>query len=419
MLAFVTIVVSVLVIGSNAWFWALALRGFLAWRRAAARPDPPAWPHAHVFVCLKGKLPRLAQTVEALAGQDYAGPYRVTFITEASAAHGDEAAAGLARCLPPHGRCDHVVAGRVIERGARCAQKNYNLLAGIRHAEESFPEAEIYAFCDGDLLVKPSWLTEMVRPVAVGVSEVSTSFHWVAAEGRRIIAALHGLAEAAQSMAALVCRGATWGGSMAIRASVFRDRRLRETWGRTVVDDMALSRDVKRLRLRVAPVPRFLVQSESSITNYRGFVHWLGRQYFFVKVYQPSLYRLLWAKTAIDVTCLWLAAYQAAYRVALGEWPAGTGLGLLSLLDAGAILASLHLFRYLLPERPSARLWASASLLAPGSSLLACAGAALRRRRLVWSDLSYEVEPDGRVSGVARAAGVALERDEGLATEAA
>ncbi|MBZ0267452.1 glycosyltransferase, partial [bacterium] len=323
MIAPATVAIALLVLASNVWFWIRALRGYLTWRRAATAPDPPRWPRAHVFVCLKGELPRISETVGALASQDYAGPYRITFVTEASAERGDAAAAGLAALLSRSAGCDHVVAGRVVESGARCAQKNFNLLAGIRHAEEVHPGAEVFAFCDGDLLVTPSWLAEMVRPVASGGYEASTSFHWVGGEGRRIIEALHGLAEACQSMAALVCRGATWGGSMAIRAAVFRKERLAEEWGRTVVDDMALSRALKNRRLRVAAVPRFLVRTESEITSFGAFVRWLGRQYFFVKVYQPSLYHLLWIRTALDVANLWLAAYHLGHRLAAGAWPAG------------------------------------------------------------------------------------------------
>ena len=30
---------------------------------------------------------------------------------------------------------------------------------------------EIYAFCDGDLVVTPAWLRQMVQPIAAGESE--------------------------------------------------------------------------------------------------------------------------------------------------------------------------------------------------------------------------------------------------------
>ncbi|GJM43373.1 MAG: ceramide glucosyltransferase [Gemmatimonadota bacterium] len=400
MLAATTIAIALLALGSSAWFWARALRGFLAWRRSTRDPDPVEWPQAHVFVCLKGRLPGIEQTLGALQAQDYPARYRVTFVTEAGAEQGDEAARDLAKWLPGAPDCDHVIAGRVLERDVRCAQKNFNLLAGIRHADEVHPGAEVFAFCDGDLLVKSSWLREMIRPIAVRASEASTSFHWVAAEGRRIVEALHGLAEAAQSMAALVCRGATWGGSMAIRASTFHEYRLHEMWGRTVVDDMALSRAMKRRRLRVAPVPRFLVQSTSEIQGYGGFVKWLARQYFFVKVYQPSLYWMLWMKTALDVASIWSGCLHLFWWIFLREWPAGATVGWIAIATAFVNVSSTHLYRFLLPERPSARAWMPAALLAPGASFLACASAALRRRRLTWRDLTYVVERDGSVRGV-------------------
>ncbi len=407
----------------NVYFWTRTLRGYLAWRRLLARgPDPAAWPKTHVFVCLKGALPRLAETVRALDAQAYPGDYRVTFITEGAADTGDEAAAALAAVLPGTARCDHVVAGRVIDHDARCAQKNWNLIGGIRHAEATHGPLEVYAFCDGDLLVRDTWLREMVKPLATGAGDASTTFHCVEPDGSRVVAALHGIAEACQSMAALVCRGAAWGGSMAIMSPVFRRHRLDEVWGRTVVDDMTLSRLMQGTRLKVVPVPRFLVSSRSEIDGYRSFVRWLGRQYFFVRVYLPSLYRALGAKVVLDVAALWLAAYHLGFRVFQGAWPAGAAAGFAVTVAAASLLATFWLFRFLLPERPSARAWIPASFLVPGASLLACADASLRRRRLTWRDLTYVVDRQGHVSRVERTApGVALATPEPapLAEEAA
>jgi hypothetical protein len=403
-----TFAVAACALAFNLHFWQRAVRGYFSWRRyLAVRPDPARWPRAHVFVCLKGDLPRLADTVAALEGQDYPGPFKVTFITEGTADGGDEAARALAGILAGTARCDHVVAGRVTEHDARCAQKNWNLVAGVRHAEAAHGPIDVYAFCDGDLLVRATWLREMTKPLATGAGEASTSFHCVEPEGRRVLAALHGIAETCQSMAALVCRGAAWGGSMAIVARVFRRHRLEELWRRTVVDDMSLSRLVQGSRLTVVPVPRFLVSSRSEIDGYRSFVRWLGRQYFFVRVYLPSLYRALWAKMGLDVAALWLAAYHVGHRVVHGVWAAGAPAGIAVTAVAASLLATFWLFRFLLPERPPARAWIPASLLVPGASLLACAAASFRRRRLTWRDLTYVVDRHGHVSRIERSDGPA------------
>ena len=395
--------IAALALAFHSYFWGRTLRGYLSWRRLLSRqPDPATWPRTHVFVCLKGVLPRLAETLRALDTQDYPGAYRVSFITEGGAADGDEAAGALGTLLEGLSRCDHVVAGRVLDHDARCAQKNWNLLGGIRHAEGSHGPVDVYAFCDGDLLVRPTWLREMVKPLATGAGDASTTFHCVEPDGRRVLAALHGIAETCQSMAALVCRGAAWGGSMAIAAKVFRRHRLEEIWGRTVVDDMTLSRLIQGSSLKVVPVPRFLVSSRSEIDGYRGFVRWLGRQFFFVRVYLPSLYRALGAKVVLDVAALWMAAYHVGHRFVHGVWPAGEAAGVAVTLVATSLLTTFWLFRFLLPERPSARAWIPASFLVPGASLLACASASLQRRRLTWRDLTYVVDRQGHVSHVER-----------------
>lgn len=400
-LGVVTLGIAGLTLAFNAGFWLRTVRGYLSWRsHLRDRTDPPVWPRARIFVCLKGDLPQLDETARALDRQNYAGEFGVTFVTEAAAERDDVAAARLAGVLPGLRRSDHVVAGRVLDDGMRCAQKNYNLIAGIRHGESRHGPLEVYAFCDGDLLVRPDWLRKMVRPLATGRSEASTSFHYIAPEGRRLLAALHGIAEACQSLAALVCRGATWGGSMAIRADVFRGHGLAEIWSRTVVDDMTLSRALKRSRLRVTPIAQFLVSSRSEIRSYRSFLSWLGRQFFFVKTYLPSLYGVLGAMMALNVATLWLGAFHAAWRVVFDAWPAGPWAGGMAILTGLGATTTFFLFRYLIPERPSMRAWFGASILVPGASLLACGHAAMRRRRLTWRDLTYFLEGDGRVSHV-------------------
>ena len=99
-LEIVTLAVTAGTLASNAYFWWRVIRGYASWRRnLSKRPDPHAWPRAHVFVCLKGALPRLEETVRSLDTQDYPGRYRITFITEESVEQGDEAAGALAAIL--------------------------------------------------------------------------------------------------------------------------------------------------------------------------------------------------------------------------------------------------------------------------------------------------------------------------------
>lgn len=400
-LAVATIVVAAVTLAFNLVFWLKSLRGFRIWKGAARlASEPSEWPRAHVFVCLKGHLPRLAATVEALERQDYPGEFRVTFVTESDPTS-DVAARELLPLLPGTRRSDHKVSGRVVDSTLRCGQKNFNLLAGIAHANERYGPLEVYAFCDGDLEVSSHWLREMVRPIAMRSSEASTSFHYTHSAEGRVVGALHGLAETCQSLAALVVKGATWGGSMAISATVFHRHGLDRIWSRTVVDDMTMSRLLKKSRLRVAPIAEFLVKSRSDLTSYRSFVRWLGRQFFFVKIYLPSLYWLLWTKMALNVTTLWLATFHITYRIVQGDWVVSPLVGGAAVFVSAAMLGSFVLYWHAMPERPATRDWLGATILVPGVSLLACADATLRRRRLIWSDLTYFVERDGRVARIA------------------
>jgi cellulose synthase/poly-beta-1,6-N-acetylglucosamine synthase-like glycosyltransferase len=393
----VSSLVALLALATNAALWMRALRRIRSWRKSReAVVFLDQWPAAHVFVCIKGKLPDLAESVRALEEQDYRGSYRVTYIVEQD----DPAHEAIERLVAKSARMDVKTVGPVTSSGFRCAQKNFNLLHGIEHAESLGRPLEIYAFCDGDLVVTRTWLREMVHPIAAGESEGSTSFHFVEAQGRSVLGALHGMAETWQSLAALLCRGAAWGGSMAIRRRVFHQVRLADVWRETVVDDMTMSKVIKAQRVRVAAVPQFLVTSKSVITSYRGFVRWLGRQFFFVKIYSPFWYVMMGAQMLLNCITLTFASFHLTSLVIEGSWPAGPAAGIATAVAAAGVVASFFFSRFLIPERPPFRAWVGAALLVNAASFLACADATLRRRKLTWSDFTYFLERDGRVSRI-------------------
>jgi hypothetical protein len=406
-LAAASIVISAAALATNAILWLRAMRRIRTWSRGGSVAPPQRWPFVHVFVCMKGELPRIAESVRALEHQDYPGDARITFIVE----RGDPSHAPIQRLVEGSARMDVKVVGRVTESGWRCAQKNHNLLRGIDHAESGDRPPEVYAFCDGDLVVSASWLSEMIRPIAAELSEASTSFHFVESRERAVLGALHGMAETWQSIAAVLCQGATWGGSMAIRRESFQRVGLADVWRETVVDDLTMFRVMKAGRVRVAPVPQFLVSSKSEITSYRAFVRWLGRQFFFVKIYSPFWYAVLGAQMLLNGAALGVVAAHVALRLATGSWPLGAGTAIAAALAAAGVLASFYFSRFLLPEKPPVRAWFGAALLVNGTSLLACADATLRRRKLTWSDFTYVLGRDGRVADVVGGGLVVREAD--------
>ena len=393
----VSSVVALLALATNAALWMRALRRIRSWRKSRKTVVfLDEWPAAHVFVCIKGKLPHLADSVRALEEQDYRGSYRVTFIVEKD----DPSREAIEALAGPSARMDVKTVGAVTNSDYRCAQKNFNLLHGIEHAESLGGPLEIYAFCDGDLVVTRTWLREMVHPIAAGESDGSTSFHFVVSQDRTVLGALHGMAETWQSLAALLCRGAAWGGSMAIRRRVFHQVRLADVWRETVVDDMTMSRVIKARRVRVAAVPQFLVTSKSEITSYRGFVRWLGRQFFFVKIYSPFWYVMMGAQMLLNCVTLMFASFHLTSLLIQGSWPAGPAAGIAAAVAAAGVVASFYFSRFLIPERPPFRSWVGAALLVNAASFLACADATLRRRKLTWSDFTYFLERDGRVARI-------------------
>lgn len=306
--------------------------------------------------------------------------FEIVFVTEDDA---DDAVPGIRALLsapaaPGCRRRIHATAGPATS----CAQKNLNLVAGVRAADPGRP---VLAFCDAGHLAPDGWLRRLTAPVAAHPGAVATGYHdlrpigpGVACAGRALTVLMLRLLQLVPGLAQ------PWGGAMAMTRSTFAALDLDAFWAAQVVDDVSLARRLRERGGRVVVAPDAMTATPCA-GGLRGWTAWLTRQLYFLRVVFP----VAWVVGG-------LLGYAAALGVAGAAWMAlvpGSVPAVAALVAFTALAVSL---RRVHPEPGGALRWAVAGWAA---LFVACACHARSglARRLVWRGIAYGVAADGSV----------------------
>jgi glycosyltransferase involved in cell wall biosynthesis len=174
------------------------------------------------------------------------------------------------------------------------------------------PEVEVVAILDGDVSPHKSWLQELVQPLqdpAIG-----------AATGNRWYTPAHcswgALVRYFWNTGAVVqvwLNGITWGGSMAMKREVIQRTGMIEAWRRSLVDDGAVVRILKKSKLRVAFVPSVMIPNCEDI-RLVNFIPWAERQMIAAKS-AASGWTVIFLHALIIAVCVLLPPAIAALGV--------------------------------------------------------------------------------------------------------
>ncbi len=347
--------------------------------------------------CPKGPCPRLALLVpvtgaaaglegrlQALLCQDYPD-YEVVFTTRDAQ---DPATAVIRSLLARYPRARHVVAGPA----RRCGQKNYNLLAAVKLVGQI---PEILVFCDSNQEAPPEWLRELTAPLAAGKAEVSSGFH-------HVITADFGVAALGCAVTVLgiyLTRGfrrlnQPWGGSTAIRRSLFEKLGVAALWAENVVDDVSLA-----ARLAQAGIPVELPRGARLYTRLEGetlgdWSRWLTRQWLYLKF--GMLRTWLVGGLLVHLLVALMALALAIPLLALLGLVSGTVPTVAALLFLGGLVWLGIALRALHPSPGPRWRWLAAFLAAMAMASW-CHLQSAFIKVMLWRGIAYRVGWRGRV----------------------
>ena len=276
------------------------------WYKRILRPryEQKFLPRCSIIVPCKGVPKNFGKNLEGFLSLDYPN-FEVLYVTENE---NDPATPVIREIVQRHSNARLVLAGL----STTCAQKNFNLLAGVREAGD----AEVFVFADSDIRPAKNWLRELVLPLSNPAVAVTSGYRWLHSSKATIGEKTHVFSNVfiyiLFSVASFIGGVGLWGGSMAIRKKDFEALGVAEKWSRTVVDDMSLSQLVTKKRRKGVVVPTSMTHSDELLPTVRETGVWFTRQTMFLKAYFKPLWFIGGMILSIIATALFLLLPLAA-----------------------------------------------------------------------------------------------------------
>jgi hypothetical protein len=276
---------SVLAVWLGATFGLLIIPMLIGWvkvrlaeLRAVSSSPLPRHPRIEILIPVKGSLTNHIVALTSVLTQTYPD-YGVMFIVESEEDSANESVNEL---------CDQYAHARKTVSGvaAACAQKNYNLIAGVHSLGR---DTEIIVFCDATNVMEDDWLERIVRPIVTDEVSVVTTFRSFKPEPETP----WGCSQAVYGSFVLLLgqlNPTPWGGATVIKRSVFDSLNVLEEWSRTVVDDLVLGNLLRSAGVTVRSAPQHRLTSPLRHHSMADFLSHVDRQILFPKFTNPSWY---------------------------------------------------------------------------------------------------------------------------------
>ena len=359
-------------------------------RRETSQPLPDFTPLVSVIAPYKGLEPGLAANVAALLSQVYPA-FEILFVLDDVR---DEAIALIQEQQQQH----RTVKSRIVISGPAndIGQKVHNLR--IATAEVG-PDCEVLAFVDSDARPEPEWLSKLVAPLVDEEIGASTGYRWFVPVKGGIPSRLRSIwnASIASALGSDRQRNFCWGGSTALRKSVFDRLLIREHWRGSVSDDFSVTRVLREASLPIHFNANCLVPSVGDC-DWDELIEFTTRQIKITRVYAPHLWKPVLLGASLFCLTFFGGIGLLIWRISSGR---SFGILLLVLLLMYLLGAAKSFVRWQAIRIPLAGyrqllnrdlpgqlvLWPFASLLYLYNAIVAGFS-----RRIVWRGITYELK---------------------------
>jgi len=378
------------------WLGILSVRGGLRFadyvKSEIDRPLSRFTPFVSVIAPIRGVDPGLEENLSALFQQDYPD-YEIVFVTDTAS---DPSLQVIENVKITHSNSD--IATRVVIAGAAvdCGQKVHNLRVAVGELDS---RSEALVFMDADARPQVHWLRSLVAPLHDQSIGATTGYRWFIPLRGGLSSQLCSVwnASIASSLGARTDKNFCWGGSTAIRRTIFDDLQIKEHWQGTVSDDFALTNRLRAAHLPIHFVPACLTASLEDCT-FRQLIEFTTRQLKITRVYSSHLW-----KAALIGSLLFVLVFFGGMVLVAARAFSGLSYSLsLSLLVVIFVFGAMKSFiRLRSVELPLAKykkelrktlpahllLWPLTSALFLYNSL-----AAMLSRRIEWRGITYELK---------------------------
>jgi hypothetical protein len=378
------------------WGWRLV---FLFLFTEADSPVADAdLPRAAVILPLRGADPSLRACLRGLLNQDYPR-FSLHIVVDSRA----DPAWDLVHEVLAEGRgaATEVHVDTLRQPCATCTLKISSLIQAVAGLDKS---VQVIAMIDGDAIPPRTWLRSLVAPLADERVGAVTGIQWFAPRHSTWGALVRQMWNAG-ALAQMYAFGHPWGGTLALRARLFRRDNLLGELRESFCDDSRAADLLRRLRLKVRFLPALTMVNRETI-DLRGSCRFIRRQLLNPRLdFRP--WPLLLGVNVGNALALTAAGVMMIVGLATGHlswvWWFGPALG----IYFGGMMSGLFILqrriRVIVRRRGQALPPASSYLKSLIAAVLAhvintgCLVAAMAARRIRWRGVEYTLAGPRRI----------------------
>ena len=296
----------------SAWFGIQSLLSGLRYvryvRQETGKPLPEFTPFVSVIAPSRGFEDGLADNFRALLIQDYPA-FEILFVFDRA---DDPAVDVLSELSSDRVTARLIFSGPATDSG----QKVHNLRVAVNEID---PRSEVLVFVDTDARPGEQWVRQLVAPLADPAIAVSTGYRWFVSQKGGLPSRLRSVWNASVASALGENRGKNfcWGGSTAIKRSLFEKLNVSGRWRGTISDDFTLTNVIKEAKLPIHFTPNCLVASVGDC-NLRELFEFTTRQIQITRVYASHLWLPLLLGSALFAIVFFGGIVLLIVRIALG-----------------------------------------------------------------------------------------------------
>lgn len=351
-------------------------------------------PKTAILLALRGADPDLELGLRRLMTQDYPN-YELHVVIDSET---DPAWQLVQRAIAETG-AKHVKHTALRDRPDQCSLHCASLVQLAEDLDESF---EVFALADGDLVAHPTWLRELVAPIACGRADAASGNRWYVPTKGQFGSIVRYFWNAA-AVISMHFFGIPWGGTFAGRTKDLRASGLINKWRRALAVDAPIRTCWQEIDKRIEFVPSLIMpnREEIHVTPCFGFI---SRQLMWTRLYQPlafwaSIVLHAWVTSATLLVTLAIGVYGLCTQQASLAWMAVGGLATyISAMGLSVLLLELRVRKTISANGQSAAWINPASALKlvaaiPAAQIvhfLAIANV-ITKRRLDWRGVIYEI----------------------------
>jgi len=233
-------------------------------------------PSAFVIIPCKGLEPGVVENIGAFCSQEYP-KYKLLFVVDSDK---DPIYKHIKKLNEIH---DHVSI-KISKILNECSGKISALLTGL----ESIKSEEIIVFADSDIKPKKTWLKNLIEPLQDKSNGACTGYRWYfSTDFKSKLISTWNLASIAFLFQPTY--NFTWGGSTAIKKSIFDKLEIKNKWKTAFSDDLILTNTLKNAGYKIYFQPKCVMESVPE-KNLKRFKKWGTRQYTWLRWYYPIIF---------------------------------------------------------------------------------------------------------------------------------